>query len=40
VEMDSLRNFAFSPKVKAALLAHYRISRADDNGVFLEPVRP
>jgi hypothetical protein len=37
VELDSMKNFVLGPKVKEALLAHYRVSRADDNGVFLEP---
>jgi hypothetical protein len=37
VVVDSMTDFAFGPKVKAALLAHYRVSRDDDNGIFLEP---
>ena len=37
VVVDSMNNFAFGPDVKAALLAHYRVSRDDDNGIFLEP---
>jgi hypothetical protein len=32
-----MNDFTFGPKVKAALLAHYRVSRDDDNGIFLEP---
>jgi hypothetical protein len=37
VVVDSMSDFAFGPDVKAALLAHYRVSRDDDNGIFLEP---
>jgi 6-pyruvoyl-tetrahydropterin synthase related domain len=37
VVVDSMNDFAFGPDVKAALLAHYRVSRDDDNGIFLEP---
>jgi len=37
VVLDSMTDFAFGPNVKAALLAHYRVSRDDDNGIFLEP---
>jgi len=37
VMLDSMNDFAFGPDVKAALLAHYRVSRDDDDGVFLEP---
>ena len=37
VVVDSLRDFPFGPRVKAALMAHYRVSREDDDGIFLEP---
>ncbi|HEX2762118.1 MAG TPA: hypothetical protein VHM27_16465, partial [Rhizomicrobium sp.] len=37
VVMDSLDDFPLGPNVKGALLAQYRVSREDDNGVFLEP---
>jgi hypothetical protein len=37
VVVDRMDDFAFGPDVKAALLAHYRVSRDDDNGIFLEP---
>lgn len=37
VQIDSLDPFVLGAKVKAALLAHYRVSRDDNEGVFLEP---
>lgn len=37
VEFDSLSPFALTPAIRAALLAHYRIDHANDEGVFLVP---
>jgi hypothetical protein len=34
---SNINDFPFGPDVKSALLAQYRVSRDDDNGVFLEP---
>jgi len=35
LQFDSLDAFALGPRVRSAVLAHYRIDHRDDNGVFL-----
>jgi hypothetical protein len=37
LEFDTLNPFALGPRVKAAVLANYRVDHADDDGVFLVP---
>jgi hypothetical protein len=36
IVVSSLTPFALGPRLRAAMLAHYRVAREDDNGVFLE----
>ncbi len=35
LQFDSLDAFALGPRVRSAVLAHYRVDHRDDNGVFL-----